>query len=230
MSEFIYQEPFPIECDKTQYRLLTKEYVKIVECDGRRILKVDPKGIELLAREAYTDVSFYLRPAHLEQLRHILEDPEASDNDKFVAYTMLLNQTVAAEGELPTCQDTGTAICIGKKGENVFTGADDAVGHQLAEKSADQTDHQPAAGAIEQSADDDGQGGNGNVDPAEADRADGIEHDVDGDHHGDDHQLARGHGAEAVDDDERGDQPDKAGGHAENDGCGRHETIPPQTV
>jgi DNA replication protein DnaC len=108
MSEFIYQEPFPIECDKTQYRLLTKEYVKIVECDGRRILKVDPKGIELLAREAYTDVSFYLRPAHLEQLRHILEDPEASDNDKFVAYTMLLNQTVAAEGELPTCQDTGT--------------------------------------------------------------------------------------------------------------------------
>ena len=126
MSEFIYQEPFPIECDKTQYRLLTKEYVKIVECDGRRILKVDPKGIELLAREAYTDVSFYLRPAHLEQLRHILEDPEASDNDKFVAYTMLLNQTVAAEGELPTCQDTGTAICIGKKGENVFTGADDA--------------------------------------------------------------------------------------------------------
>ena len=102
MSEFIYQEPFPIECDKTQYRLLTKEYVKIVECDGRRILKVDPKGIELLAREAYTDVSFYLRPAHLEQLRHILEDPEASDNDKFVAYTMLLNQTVAAEGELPT--------------------------------------------------------------------------------------------------------------------------------
>ena len=106
MSEFIYQEPFPIECDKTQYRLLTKEYVKIVECDGRRILKVDLKGIELLAREAYTDVSFYLRPAHLEQLRHILEDPEASDNDKFVAYTMLLNQTVAAEGELPTCQDT----------------------------------------------------------------------------------------------------------------------------
>ena len=102
MSEFIYQEPFPIECDKTQYRLLTKEYVKIVECDGRRILKVDPKGIELLAREAYTDVSFYLRPAHLEQLRHILEDPEASDNDKFVAYTMLLNQTVAAEGPART--------------------------------------------------------------------------------------------------------------------------------
>ena len=102
MSEFIYQEPFPIECDKTQYRLLTKEYVKIVECDGRRILKVDPKGIELLAREAYTDVSFYLRPAHLEQLRHILEDPEASDNDKFVAYTMLLNPVSYTHLTLPT--------------------------------------------------------------------------------------------------------------------------------
>ena len=84
------------------------------------------QGIELLARKPIPTISFYLRPAHLEQLRHILEDPEASDNDKFVAYTMLLNQTVAAEGELPTCQDTGTAICIGKKGENVFTGADDA--------------------------------------------------------------------------------------------------------
>ena len=103
MSEFIYQEPFPIECDKTQYRLLTKEYVKIVECDGRRILKVDPKGIELLAREAYTDVSFYLRPAHLEQLRHILEDPEASDNDKFVAqYTVPLNACLLCASGITT--------------------------------------------------------------------------------------------------------------------------------
>ena len=123
MAEFIYQEPFPIQDDKTKYRLLTKEYVKVVECDGRKILKVDPKGLELLSKEAYADVSFYLR---LQKLRNILEDPEATDNDKFVAYTMLLNQVVAAEGELPTCQDTGTAICIGKKGENVFTGADDA--------------------------------------------------------------------------------------------------------
>ena len=112
--------------DKTKYRLLTKEYVKVVECDGRKILKVDPAGLELLSKAAYSDVSFYLRAAHLQKLRNILEDPEATDNDKFVAYTMLLNQTVAAEGELPTCQDTGTAICIGKKGENVFTGADDA--------------------------------------------------------------------------------------------------------
>ena len=126
MADFIYQEPFPVGEDKTEYRLLTKDYVKVVECDGRRILKVDPKGLELLAREAYADVSFYLRAAHLQKLRNILDDPEATDNDKFVAYTMLLNQCVAAEGELPTCQDTGTAICIGHKGEDVWTGADDA--------------------------------------------------------------------------------------------------------
>ena len=126
MADFIYQEPFPVGEDKTKYRLLTKEYVKVVECDGRKILKVDPKGLELLSKEAYADVSFYLRAAHLQKLRNILEDPEATDNDKFVAYTMLLNQTVSAEGELPTCQDTGTAIVIGKKGEDVYTGCNDA--------------------------------------------------------------------------------------------------------
>ena len=92
MAEFIYQEPFPIEADTTEYRLLTKDYVKVVECDGRQILKVDPKGLELLAKEAYSDVSFYLRASHLEKLSNILKDPEATDNDKFVAYTMLLNQ------------------------------------------------------------------------------------------------------------------------------------------
>ena len=126
MADFIYQEPFPVGEDKTEYRLLTKDYVKVVECDGRKILKVDPAGLELLSKAAYCDVSFYLRAAHLQKLRNILEDPEATDNDKFVAYTMLLNQCVAAEGELPTCQDTGTAICIGHKGEDVYTGADDA--------------------------------------------------------------------------------------------------------
>ena len=126
MADFIYQEPFPIETDRTEYRLLTKDYVKVVECDGRKILKVDPKGLELLAKEAYSDVSFYLRASHLQKLATILKDPEATDNDKFVAYTMLMNQCVAAEGELPTCQDTGTAICIGHKGEDVYTGANDA--------------------------------------------------------------------------------------------------------
>ena len=114
MSEFIYQEPFPLSEDTTEYRLLTKEHVSVVECDGRRILKVAPEGLELLSKEAFADVSFYLRASHLQKLADILDDPEATDNDKFVAYTMLLNQTVAAQGELPTCQDTGPAIVIGK--------------------------------------------------------------------------------------------------------------------
>jgi len=126
MSEFKYQKPFPILKDDTNYRLLTKEFISAFEVDGRKILKIEPEGLEYLAKEAFTDVSFYLRPAHLEKLAKILKDPEATDNDKFVAHTMLMNQVVTAEGELPTCQDTGTAIVMGKKGENVFTGANDA--------------------------------------------------------------------------------------------------------
>ena len=126
MADFKYQKPFPIKKDTTTYRLLTKEFVSTLEVAGRQILRVDPKGLELLAKEAINDVSFYLRPAHLEKLAKILKDPEASDNDRFVAHTMLLNQVVSAEGELPTCQDTGTAIVLGKKGENVWTGANDA--------------------------------------------------------------------------------------------------------
>lgn len=126
MSEFKYQEPFPVGKDTTEYRLLTKEYVSVVECEGRKMLKIDPRGLELLSREAFNDVSFYLRASHLQMVADILKDPEASDNDKFVAYTMLLNQVVSAEGELPTCQDTGTAIVIGEKGEDVWTGGDDA--------------------------------------------------------------------------------------------------------
>jgi fumarate hydratase, class I len=126
MAEFSYQKPFPILRDTTPYRLLTRDYVSVVSIDGRNILKVAPEGLELLAKEAITDVSFYLRPAHLQKLADILEDPEATDNDRFVAHTMLLNQVISAEGELPTCQDTGTAIVMGKKGEDVYTGADDA--------------------------------------------------------------------------------------------------------
>lgn len=123
---FKYQKPFPILKDDTQYRLITSDFVSTITIDGREILKVEPEGLELLAKEAFADVSFYLRTAHLEKLASILEDPEATDNDRFVAHTMLMNQAVSAEGELPTCQDTGTAIVIGKKGENVFTGANDA--------------------------------------------------------------------------------------------------------
>ena len=123
---FKYQKPYPILKDETPYQLLTKDFVSTVEVDGRKILKVQPEGLEMLAKAAFTDVSFYLRPGHLEKLAMILEDPEATDNDRFVAHTMLMNQAVSAEGELPTCQDTGTAIVIGKKGENVFTGVNDA--------------------------------------------------------------------------------------------------------
>ena len=123
---FKYQKPFPILKDDTKYNLLTKEFVSTVSIDGREILKVEKEGLELLPKAAFTDVSFYLRTAHLEKLAKILEDPEATDNDRFVAHTMLMNQAVSAEGELPTCQDTGTAIVVGKKGENVFTGANDA--------------------------------------------------------------------------------------------------------
>ncbi len=126
MADFKYQEPFPLGKDTTEYRLLTKDFVRVEQCGSREVLHVDPRGLELLSRQAFNDVSFYLRGEHLAQLRAILDDPEATDNDKFVAYTMLLNQVVAAEGELPTCQDTGTAIAVGKKGEDVYTGADDA--------------------------------------------------------------------------------------------------------
>lgn len=112
--------------DTTEYRLLTKDYVKVEQCCGRKILRIAPEGLTMLAREAFLDVSFFLRTSHLEKLAMILGDAEASDNDKFVAYTMLLNQVVSAEGELPTCQDTGTAIVSAYKGEDVYTGCNDA--------------------------------------------------------------------------------------------------------
>ncbi len=126
MAKFKYQEPFPILKDTTKYRLITKDYVSTTEFEGRKILKIETKGLEVLAEEALTDIAFYLRPAHLEKLVNILKDEESSDNDRFVAHIMLLNQVVAAEGELPTCQDTGTAIVVGKKGEDVWTGVNDA--------------------------------------------------------------------------------------------------------
>jgi fumarate hydratase class I len=126
MADFIYEKPFQIEKDSTTYRLLTHEYVKVVEEGGRKILKVDPKALELLAKEAVSDLSFYLRTAHLEKLAAILDDPEATDNDRFVAYMMLRNTVVSSKEDLPWCQDTGTAIVIGKKGEDVYTGGNDA--------------------------------------------------------------------------------------------------------
>jgi fumarate hydratase, class I len=126
MADFIYEQPFQIEKDSTAYRLITKEYIQVLELGGRKILKVEPKGLELLAKEAIFDLSFYLRSSHLEKLTKILDDPDATDNDKFVAYVMLKNTVISAKGDLPWCQDTGTAIVIGKKGEQVWTGVNDA--------------------------------------------------------------------------------------------------------
>lgn len=126
MAEFQYQEPYPIQQDTTEYRKISSEFVHIETLGDREVLRIDPKGLELLAEEAMADVSFYLRNAHLTKLRAILDDPEATDNDRFVAYNLLQNATIAAEGQLPSCQDTGTAIVVAKKGENVYTGVNDA--------------------------------------------------------------------------------------------------------
>lgn len=125
MADFFYQNPYPILADKTEYRKITSDYVKVVNYGNREVLEIDPKGLEVLAQEALSDVSFYLRTSHLEKLRAIIEDPEATDNDRFVAYNLLQNATVAAEGQLPSCQDTGTAIVMAKKGEDVYTGTID---------------------------------------------------------------------------------------------------------
>ena len=126
MADFSYQKPFPLSKDETKYKLISTEYVSTIEVDGRKILKVDPKALATLSERAMEDVSFLLRPAHLEKVAKILDDPEATDNDRFVAYTLLQNAVTSAEGQLPSCQDTGTAIVMGKKGEDVYTGSNDA--------------------------------------------------------------------------------------------------------
>tara|TARA_B100000809_G_scaffold259928_1_gene305873 strand:- start:5093 stop:6700 length:1608 start_codon:yes stop_codon:yes gene_type:complete len=126
MADFNYEKPFPLLKDETEYKLISKEHTSIINFDGREILKVDAKALEILAEEAMADVSFMLRTAHLEKVAKILDDPEATDNDRFVSYTLLKNAQIAAEGQLPSCQDTGTAIVMGKKGENVYTGVNDA--------------------------------------------------------------------------------------------------------
>ncbi|UFS68682.1 fumarate hydratase [Geomonas sp. RF6] len=126
--EFRYQEQFPLGPDTTSYRLIpdSQQYLSVTEFDGTEILKVAPEGLSLLARTAMKDVSFLLRPKHNEQVARILSDPQASRNDRGVALAFLRNAEVAAGFELPVCQDTGTAIIMGKKGERVWTGADDA--------------------------------------------------------------------------------------------------------
>lgn len=124
-KEFKYQEMFPLREDTTEYYHLTSEYVHEEDFGGRKMLVVEPEALRTLARQAFHDIAFYLRPEHQEQVAKILSDPEASDNDRFVALTFLRNAEVAALGQLPFCQDTGTAIILGKKGQNVYTGGGD---------------------------------------------------------------------------------------------------------
>ena len=119
---FKYQEPFPLGPDTTEYYLLTKDYVSVSEFEGEPILKIAKEGLTAMANAAFRDVAFMLRPAHNEQVAKILSDPEASDNDKFVALTFLRNAEVSAKGQLPFCQDTGTAIIHGEKGQHIWTG------------------------------------------------------------------------------------------------------------
>ncbi len=126
MTEFAYSDLLPLGPDTTDYRLLTTEGVSTVEVDGTTLLRVEPETIRLLTREAMHDISHYLRTEHLEQLASIVSDPEASPNDVFVATELLRNANIAAAGVLPMCQDTGTAIVMGKKGDQVLTLADDA--------------------------------------------------------------------------------------------------------
>ena len=122
---FYYQDPFPLAHDDTEYYLLSREHVSVTEFEGQQILKVEPQALTLLAQQAFHDAAFMLRQAHQQQVADILTDPDASENDKYVALQFLRNSEIAAKGVLPTCQDTGTAIIMGKKGQRVWTGGGD---------------------------------------------------------------------------------------------------------
>ena len=123
--EFVYEDPFPLGKDDTEYRLLTKDHVSVTSFMGKDILKVEPEALALVAQEGMRDVSFLLRTDHLKQVAAILKDPEASENDRYVALAMLRNADIASKGILPFCQDTGTATVFGKKGQQVWTGVRD---------------------------------------------------------------------------------------------------------
>ncbi len=128
MSNFVYQDPLPLGQDSTRYRRLegSEKFVSVEPFNGQEILKIDPEALKVLARAAMREVSFLLRPEHNEQVAAIFSDPEASENDKLVAFAMLRNAEVSAEFVLPFCQDTGTACVVAKKGQGVWTGCDDA--------------------------------------------------------------------------------------------------------
>src|SRR5579871_5637375 len=120
MSDFLFREMFPLGEDATPYRKLSGDHVSTARFEGERMVKVNPEALTLLAAQAIADCQHLLRPGHLAQLRAILDDPEASDNDRFVAFDLLKNANIAAGRVLPMCQDTGTALVFGKKGQRVW--------------------------------------------------------------------------------------------------------------
>ena len=122
MVDFTYREMFPLKDDSTEYRLLAEDHISQTVVDGTRLLRVAPEGLTLLAEQAFQDVSHFLRSSHLQQLAEIFDDPQSSANDKAVALELLKNAVISAEGVFPMCQDTGTAIVMGKKGQAVWTG------------------------------------------------------------------------------------------------------------
>ncbi len=123
---FFYQDPFPLGPDTTEYEKISSEHVSVSEFEGQLVLKIAPEGLKLLAAEAIKGINFTLRSSHLGQVSAILDDPEASENDRMVALMLLKNAEIASHGILPFCQDTGTATIIGKKGQQVWTGCNDA--------------------------------------------------------------------------------------------------------
>src|SRR5688572_19139766 len=123
---FVYQDPMPLGTDDTEYRLLSTDGLSTAMFEGREMLKVAPESLAFLTQQAFHDCAFLLRPKHLAQVAAILDDPEASANDRYVALTLLKNAEIAAEGILPMCQDTGTAAVFAKKGQQIWTGANDA--------------------------------------------------------------------------------------------------------
>ena len=126
MAEFAYSPMFPLSADTNEYELVTSEHVTLVEIDGEQFLRVAPEGLTELAERAFTDISHLLRSSHLAQLSAILDDPEATKNDRFVALEMLKNAVISAEGQLPMCQDTGTALINGYRGDHVLVDGDDS--------------------------------------------------------------------------------------------------------
>jgi fumarate hydratase, class I len=125
MTEFIYQDIFPLEEDQTEYRLLTKSHISFSKFENEEIVKISPDGLTELSEKAFTDVSHLLRSSHLTSLKKILDDPESSGNDRYVALEMIKNAVISSDFIFPMCQDTGTAIIMGKKGQNIWTGFQD---------------------------------------------------------------------------------------------------------